>query len=226
MDLSQEKQQSYFGLKINVSVLKDKEWTIENVTQVLGINQKEHVIGLDTQLAKEQQPHYHVHWTDSRSLEALQKAKARAMPNWGRTTKLYAAKQKPHGDKYAWYGYAIKEKEVYSSPELDRSELDKNAHTQKEFKKSQLNYAVSQDEKESKKTTLEDKVFETVKKYFNEHPSMQPEFKSVAIQIARIYYVETKEPIRKNNLQHMTYKYLISQNVWSIEDYVTVLFNC
>lgn len=225
MDFSKEKQQAKYGLKINVSVLEDKQWTIENVTEALGIDKKEHVIGLDTQLSQKIVPHYHVHWIDTRSLAALRQVKKRAM-KWGHSTKLYTAKKKEHDEKYAWYGYALKEKEIYCSPELDRIELDKHIHTQAEFKKSKLRWALKQEEKEQEKKNLEDRVFENVKKYLNDHPGIERNFKNIAVQIARIYYVETKEPIRKNNLQHMTYKYLISQNIWSIEDYVTALFNC
>lgn len=221
MDFIQETQSSRFGLKVNVSTLSDKGWTIYQVVEALGIDKLEYVIGYDHQLAKEQQPHYHIHWTDSRSLDALQKAKQRALNNWGRTTKLYTAKKIPHGDVYCWYGYACKEKVIKMSDAIDKEKLNTNAEVQKAFKKSQLNYAADKAEKELKKQTLEEQVFEKVK-YALEN--CDPSFSKIAIEMSRAYMTITDEPIRKSNLEMYTTKYLIKHGVWTHEDLIAYYF--
>jgi len=221
MDLTQEKQSAKFGLKINVSTLHEKEWTIKQVIEALGIDKLEYVIGYDHQLAKEQQPHYHIHWTDSRSLDALQKAKQRALNNWGRTTKLYAAKSIPDGDAYCWYGYACKEKVIETASSIDMEKLNTNAHTQKAFKQSQLNYAANQAEKDLKKQTLEEQVFEKVQKAIQ---NLDPTFHKIAIEVSRAYMTITDEPIRKSNLEMYTTKYLIKHGIWTHEDLIAYYF--
>ncbi len=221
MDLTQEKQSAKFGLKINVSTLHEKEWTIKQVIEALGIDKLEYVIGYDLQLAKEQQPHCHIHWTDSRSLDALQKAKQRALNNWGRTTKLYAAKSIPNGDAYCWYGYACKEKVIETASSIDMEKLNTNAHTQKAFKQSQLNYAANQAEKDLKKQTLEEQVFEKVQKAIQ---NLDPTFHKIAIEVSRAYMTITDEPIRKSNLEMYTTKYLIKHGIWTHEDLIAYYF--
>lgn len=224
MDLTQEKQRSYFGLKVNVTTLSEKGWEVQQIIDALGIAEKEYVIGLDSQLAKEQQPHYHIHWTDNRSLEALQKAKQRALPNWGRTTKLYAAKIKPHGDVYAWYGYAVKEKVIHIASSIDKENLMQHAHTQKEFKKSQLNYAADKAEKDSKKLSLEELVFEKITKYFSEECYQEIEFINTATEISRQWFVETGNPCRRQQLEQLTYKYLLSKGYMTHQEYIARIF--
>ena len=218
MDLSQEKQQSYFGLKVNMDTLKEKEWTITEVADALGISKLEHVIGYDHQLAEQQKPHYHIHWTDTRSLDALQKAKQKAMPQWGRTTKLYAAKDL-HGDVYCWYGYAVKEQEIFKSETIQQVLLDQHAHTQAVIKRSRLNYAKDQASKKDEKRTLEEQIFDAVKIIPTE-----PSFYRIAIEICKQYLILTGEPIRKSSLEHMTIKFLLKNLIWTSEDVINHYF--
>lgn len=218
MDFSQEKQKSYFGLKVNLAILTEKDWKIEDVVSALAIDKLEHVIGYDHQLAEKQQPHYHIHWTDTRSLEALQKAKQKAMPQWGRTTKLYAAKDL-HGDVYCWYGYAVKEQQIFKSEALDQVLINQHAHTQAVIKRSRLNYAKDQATKKDEKRTLEEQIFDRVK--IN---PIEPTFGRIALEICREYLNITGEPIRKSSLEHMTIKFLLKNLIWTSEDVIIHYF--
>jgi len=214
MDFKQEKQQSYFGLKVNVSILQEKQWTIDNVVEALKIKDCEHTIGYDNMLSEEQHPHYHIHWTDTRSLDALQKAKQKAMPQWGRTTKLYAAKDIPSGDVYCWYGYAVKEKQVYKSDSIDQALLDQHAHTQATIKRSRLNWVADQANKKVKEKTLEEEVFEGVKI----DPQNPNQFRCIGVQIMERYLSITDKYPRKSTVENMTLKFLQKFKIWNSED--------
>lgn len=218
-----EKQSAKFGIKINKCVLEEKQWTIENVAQCLGLEGKEYVIGLDVYMSRDKVPHYHIHWVDTRSYEALRSVKKRAMEGWGYTTKIYQAKKMPDGNKYCWFAYAIKENELYVSPLIsDRVQLDKHIHTQRIVKQSQLNYLANQDDKKAKAATLEEKCFAAVKEYLNKN-DIEPCLQSVAVQMHRTYRLETGNPMTKNQLLHYSYKYLLDNKIWSDDDYVQML---
>lgn len=212
MDFSLETQKAYFGLKINKDVLTEKACTIEQVVDCLGIDKCEYVIGYDHKLAEKQTPHFHIHWTDTRSLAALQKAKQKAMPQWGHATKLYAAKDKKHGDVYCWFGYAVKETTVARSDGIDQALLQQHAHTQATIKQSRLNYAEQQIKTDKEKSTLEDKIFEAV----NLLPTTN-DYHRVALEICRQYYLLTDKPPRKASLDALTIKFLLKYKVWNIE---------
>jgi len=214
MDFTQEKQQAYFGLKVNLSMLQEKDWTIQQVVEALKITQCEHVIGYDHQLAQEQHPHYHIHWTDTRSLDALQKAKQKAMPKWGRTTKLYAAKDIPEGDVYCWYGYAVKEQQIYKSDSIDQVLLDQHAHTQAAVKRSRLNWEADQAIKKEKEKSLEEEIFETVKI----DPQNSNVFRHIGVQIMETYLTLTDKYPRKSTVENLTLKYLRKFKIWNSED--------
>lgn len=60
----------YYGIKVNQEVLDMKNKTINDVVQLLGIKDG-FVIGKDEELSATGKPHYHVHFRDERTLDAL-----------------------------------------------------------------------------------------------------------------------------------------------------------
>lgn len=214
--------QIYYGLKVNQSTLIAHDATIQQVVEWMDIDKHPYVIGLDTVLSKEQQPHYHIHWTDDRTLDALRKRKQRCI-KWGHTTKLYTAKIKPHGDVLAWFGYAVKEKVIHIAENIDRDVLMQHAHTQKAFKESQLNYGANKELKKQEAKTLEEKVFDRVKTYLSEN-YLEPTPHKIFVEISRAYMVETDEPCRKSNLEHLGWKFMFKNGYVTHEKYVSAQF--
>jgi hypothetical protein len=205
-----------YGLKINLDTLVQKDTKIEDIPGLLGIVSS-YVIGYDSYLSKTQQPHYHIHWSDTRALAAMQKAKQRIMPDWGRTTKLYPAKIKEGSDPYAWYGYACKEKTVYVSADLDTSQIELHAHTQAAFKKSQINYVEQKKDVLKAKITFEEELFQ----YLDEgKPSCMP---AVAELIVTWMFQKHNKLITRAPLDMYTWKWCISRHKVSYADYTRSL---
>jgi len=209
-----------YGLKINEDTLAIKNVKIEDIPELLGITEL-FVIGYDTQLSKTQQAHYHLHWYDTRLLPAVQKAKQRAMPNWGHTTKLYPAKIKneEEADPYAWFGYACKEKIYFKSPDIDLQKLEMHAHTQYEFKKSQIKYVEQKKEKVESKNTFEDELFT----FLDDHPVGLKRFTEVATAITRYIFQTHGKWITKTPLEMHTWKWCVSRGHFTFEMYTAHL---
>lgn len=212
----------YYGLKVNQSTLIENSTSIAQVVEWMEIDKHPYVVGLDTMLSKEQQPHYHIHWTDNRTIDALRKRKQRCM-KWGHSTKLYTAKIKPHGDVLAWFGYAVKEKLISHSDGIDLVLLNQHAHTQKAFKQSQLNYGADKEAKKEENKSLEDRVFEKVKTILSEN-NLEPTPYKIFVEISRAYMVETEEPCRKSNLEHLGWKFMFKFGYITHEKYVSANF--
>lgn len=212
----------YYGLKVNTSTLQEHDTTIEQVVDWMEIDKRPYVVGLDSVLSKEQQPHYHIHWTDDRTVDALRKRKQRCM-KWGHCTKLYTAKVKPHGDVLAWFGYAVKERLVKCSDDIDRDKLLQHAHTQRAFKESQLNYGANKELKKEENKSLEDRVFSRTQKILSESVSDPTPYK-IFVEISRAYMVETDEPCRKSNLEHLGWKFMFKHGYVDHEKYVSAQF--
>lgn len=151
-----------FGLKVNKSVLAEKGLTIYDVRDMLKI-EKFYVIGFDSQFMKKDEEHYHIHFADKRSLEAMRKHKQKCMPNWGKSTKLYQAKEKANSNPYSWFGYAVKELDFYHSPDLDEKLLYNESIVQLAFKKSKLDWITKKEDAREEKKELKDKVFDSIK---------------------------------------------------------------
>lgn len=151
-----------FGLKVNKSVLVEKGLTIYDVRDMLKI-EKFYVIGFDSQFMKKDEEHYHIHFADHRNLEAMRKHKQKYMPNWGKSTKLYQAKNKLNSNPYSWFGYAVKELDFFHSVELNETELHNESIVQLAFKKSKLDWITKKEEAREEKKELKDKVFEDIK---------------------------------------------------------------
>ena len=151
-----------FGLKVNKSVLDEKGLTIYAVKDMLKI-EKFFVIGYDSQFMKKDEEHYHIHFADTRSLEAMRKHKQKMMPNWGKSTKLYMAKERHNSNPYSWFGYAVKELDFFHSKDLDEGQLHNEAIVQLAFKKSKLDWMNKKIEQREEKKELKDKVFDSIK---------------------------------------------------------------
>lgn len=219
--MTQEKQKAKFGFKVNVSTLEQKGQTIEHCVQQLGLTNKDYVIGLDTHLAKrQQQPHYHIHWEDTRSYSAIQQHKKRTLPQWGCSTKAYAAKPLEFSELYAWLGYAVKERLVYASAGWDMEQLMQHAHTQKVIKESKLKWRMAQDHKEEERKSLEDDLFERLDKSV----SMATDFVGVAVEVSRNYYLIVGKTCIKSRIQQYTYDYMFKRGFITHEDYIFMLF--
>lgn len=209
----------FYGLKVNKDILDIKNMTIQEVAEKLQIRDN-FVIGYDEASSLEQIPHYHIHFVDTRSLDALQKWKQRFLPNWGKSTKLYPSK--PNAEKklepYVWFGYAAKENLIYYSPELDIEQIKINAHTQLAFKKSKITYGKKKQDKKEKKNDLEARIFQQIKEYSLEAPSLS----TTAALVASFYFKEVGKLPTKNQYEGMAFKYLIVNHPlqYSFADYV------
>jgi len=219
----------YYGLKVNTSTLKEHidehtgvPITIQQVLEWMEIDKRPYAVGLDSVLSKEQQPHYHIHWTDDRTLDALKKRKQRCM-KWGHSTKLYPAKVKPHGDVLAWFGYAVKEKFIQCSDGIDKEILMQHAHTQRAFKESQLNFGANKELKKEENKSLEERVFTRVKSYLVEN-YLEPSAYKIFVEMSRAYMIETDEPCRKANLEHLSWKFMFKHGYVDHEKYVSAQF--
>lgn len=192
------------GLKINKSTLEEKNVTIEEVANLLLLTEK-YVIGYDVNLSETQQPHYHIHFTYHGNLEAIQKLKQRKLKEYGKTTKLYQAKDKKDSNPYSWYGYAVKENMIFASSDIDKGMLDIEAHTQYEFKKSQINYGKKIEEKKIKKISTEEKVFLKL----DEVTKQRISFEDLMSETLKIYLTEHKQMLSIQRVEYLTYKYLL-----------------
>ena len=208
----------YYGLKINEDTLTAKNQTILEVTNLLGL--KEYVIGRDEALSANQKPHYHIHFRDDRTLDALQKYKQRVMPEWGRTTKLYPPKDRVD-NIMCWYGYACKEKLIHATDTIDKVLLAQEAHTQHAFKQSQLNYGKQKEEKKSEKKDLETTIFSQIDDLqLQQHP-----FITVAEWVDKYYFTETKKCATRSQLENYTWTYLMSRGYETHRNRVLYLFH-
>lgn len=194
----------YYGLKVNQDVLDLKKKTIQDVIELLGLKDS-YVIGRDEALSANGRAHYHIHFKDDRTLDALQKYKQRVMPEWGRSTKLYPPKDRVD-NIICWYGYAIKEKVVYISPEIDKHQLELEQHTQAEFKKSQLNFGKQKQEKKEQKKDLETSIFSQL-----DDLPIQYEYGIVGHHVTRIFREITDNPPIRSQVERIAWKYLTAR---------------
>lgn len=149
------------GLKVNKSVLSEKNMTIFEIVNLLKI-EKFYVIGFDSQFMKKDEEHYHIHWASDTNLEAWRKRKQKAMPQWGKSTKLYQAKERLNSDPYAWFGYAVKELDFFHSVEINENRLNNESIIQLAFKKSKLDWITKKEIQREEKKELKDKVFDSI----------------------------------------------------------------
>jgi hypothetical protein len=203
----------YYGIKVNQEVLDIKKQTINTVVELLGIKDS-YVIGRDEELSATQKPHYHIHFKDERTFEALQQHKKRYMPEWGRSTKLYHPKDRVE-NILCWFGYATKEKEIYVSPDIDKEKLKLEQHTQAEFKKSQINFGKQQEEKKAAKKDLETSIYDQL-----DDIPIEKEFRTVALHVIRIYREIAEHLPIKSQFERITWKYLTDRKFKTDEDYL------
>lgn len=203
----------YYGLKVNQEVLDIKQKTIHDVVELLQIKDS-YVIGRDEELSATAKPHYHIHFRDERTLDALQKYKQRVMPEWGRTTKLYPPKDRVD-NIMCWYGYATKEQEVFVSPEIDKEQLRLEQHTQAEFKKSQLNFGKQKQEKKEAKKDLETSIYNEL-----DDLPIEKDFRSVALHVIIAFRKITEHLPIKTQFERITWKYLIDRKYATEQDYL------
>lgn len=209
----------YYGIKINKTTLELKNATPQTVIELLGLQDSEYVIGFDEQLCKEKIPHYHIHFKDERTLDALQAHKKRHMPNWGLTTKLYPP-QKREENFECWCGYAVKENFIAHNKLKDILLVEKEAHTQKAYKQSQLNYGALQEEKREAKKDIQAFIFNAL----DEMP-VSYEFYPVAVQIATLYRDNVKVTPIRSQIEKYTWDYLLDRKHKTMDEYVIWLYS-
>lgn len=207
------KAYKYYGLKINEETLGIKNMTLMEVMSALDISTN-YVIGRDEALSAEGKAHYHIHFKDERTLDALQKHKQRVLPNWGRTTKLYPPKDRVE-NIMCWYGYAVKEQVIHVSSEIDRVVLEQEAHTQRAFKQSQLNYGKNQQEKKDQKKDLETRLYDKL----DEIP-ITYDFFYTSVWLNKFYRQETNNTPTRQQRERLVWNYLLTRGHKTDEDMV------
>lgn len=215
----------YYGIKINEQTLVEKNKTILEVLKDFGITTS-YVIGRDHTLCSKAKPHYHIHFKDERTIDALRKHKQKVMPKWGHTTKLYPPKAKI-GDWNAWAGYAVKEQKIAVSEDIDETELTIQSRIQAEFKKSKMNWGKRQEEKKQEKKDLKTRIYEVLDVVVVDN---QPEegqtrhtmawYKVLAIPFCKTYRLETKSVPNPNMIRNFLWTYMIEKNIATDADYV------
>jgi len=207
------------GFKVNEDILKSKGETIQGVVNLLGI-ENNYVIGYDKDLSKEKTPHYHIHFATETTFEAMTKRKQRNLKEWGKSTKLYNSKKIAceKSDPYAWFGYAVKENLIFVSPDLDEQQVRINAHTQKEFKKSQLSYGEKCEKKKKVKQDFETMLFEEVKQRITSDMS----FDSIASIISEISFNKYEKFLTISPLEIYTFKFMLKNRMITHADYVNL----
>ena len=174
----------YYGIKINQETLTFKNTTIDAVVELLGL--KEYVIGKDEALSATGKPHYHIHFKDDRTLDALQKYKQRVMPDWGERPS-YIPKDRVD-NIMCWYGYACKENLIHATASIDAVVLAQEAHTQHAYKQSQLNYGKQKEEKKNQKKDLETTIFSQI----DDLPLTRKDFVEVAEWVDKFFLYRNK----------------------------------
>lgn len=213
----------YYGLKINEDVLKEKKKTIIEVVADFGMTS--YVVGRDQTLAEKGKPHYHIHFKDERTLEALQKHKQKVMPAWGHATKLYAPKAKV-GDWLAWCGYAVKEQQVAKTDDIDQTLLAQEARVQQEFKKSQLKYGQQKEEKKMKekdlKTTIYDRLDLECGHTIDLDGHIHTKFYNLCIAYTGVYFEIQQKLPNPSHTKYDVWNYMILRKYATFADYVSM----
>jgi len=210
MSVHEMPQRILLGLKVNVATLTEKKVTIDDVRKMLHIDDH-YVIGLDTEGIKSL-PHYHIHFQYLGKYDAIQKLKCRKLKEYGKSTKLYQAKDKKDSDPYAWYGYAVKEKTISISSDVDSIPLNIHAHTQYEYKKSQRKYGEKIETKKIEKVTFEESLFDEIV-YLKSQGEEPTRFSDYATLISKISFRLHKRILLPNRVEYYTWKYLLTHNI-------------
>lgn len=207
IDLTEIPKRVLLGFKVNVSTLEAKNVTIEEVRNLLEITEH-YVIGLDTMYSINEVPHYHIHFYSDRSFLAMQQVKKRKLKGYGTSTKIYNPKKDVKvSDPYCWYGYAVKEQFISKSLDVDEIQMNINAHTQLEFKKSKLKYGKKMEDKKEVKKTYEQKLFELTDKFYLKGS----QFIDTAKHISRISMEELESFLTISRVEYYTWKYLLTR---------------
>lgn len=220
IDISHPVPPILMGLKVNKSTLDEKNVTIEEVANLLGLTEK-YVIGYDVNLSEVKEPHYHIHFSYYGTLVSIQKFKQRKLKDYGKSTKLYQAKDKKESNPYTWYGYAVKENLIFMSADLNKTALDIESHTQYEFKKAKLKYGKKLQDKKDKKLSTEEKVFAELEEV-TKHKTY---FVTLMSKMCEIYLKKHKQMLSIQRLEYLTYKYLLLTERLTYEQYVSFKFD-
>jgi len=208
VDLTEIPKPILVGLKVNKETLDSKGKSIQDVANLMRLTEK-FVIGYDETMSLKSRPHYHIHWLHEGTFGALQKFKQRNLKDWGTSTKLYQAKDKKESDPYCWYGYAVKENEIYVSSDIDKIALDINAHTQHAFKRSKLDYGNKIEIKKDKKQTTEEKLFVDLDVYLNENGRTSS--REIMARMAKTSLEAYDQMLSIQRLEYLMYKYLLKR---------------
>lgn len=211
-----------YGLKINEHTLEEKCVSIEQIVNLMGITDCTYVVGFDTKLSESAKPHYHIHWLDTRGLEALRKHKGRVMKEYGKETKLYPAKKIEGSDYYVWLGYAVKEEIKFTSHDVDLDRLRIEAQVQAKIKKDKLKYEDKKEFKKMQQQCFEDKLYDLLDKHYE--PKADLPFKWWADKVFSFSLYQLDRFLTKTPLEIYTWKYLMKRKIMQTEDYMNWCF--
>jgi hypothetical protein len=216
MSINEMPKRILLGLKINVATLTEKKVTIEDVRKSLYIEEY-YVVGLDTFNVEE--PHYHIHFQHKGTFSAKTQLRNRKLKGYGMSTKLYQARDIDGSDPYCWYGYAVKEKIISISPEVDEIPLKIHAATQLEVRKLKWNHTKKIEVKKTEKVSFEESLFDELVE--RKLKGAQPlRFSEYATLISRIAYDLHKRILLPNRVEYYTWKYLLTHNITTHSIYV------
>lgn len=213
-----------YGLKINEHTLGEKCMTIEEILNIMSITDCPYVVGFDTKLSESAKPHYHIHWSDTRSLEALRKHKGRVMKAYGKDTKLYPAKKIEGSDFYVWYGYAVKEAIVMTSHDIDIERLKIEAQVQAKIKKDKLKYEDKKEFKKAQQQSFEDKLYELLDTHYGGEDAQPHDFRWWADKVFSFGLYNLERFLTKTPLEIITWKYLLKRKIFPTESYMNWCF--
>jgi len=220
---------SFFGLKINQDTLDTKQVTIEDVIDLMGLTELKYVVGFDTKLSESAKPHYHIHWLDTRTLEALRKHKGRNLKAYGKDCKLYPAKNiegtKHRCDEYVWFGYACKESKILTSVGIDHERLTIEAAIQNKVKCDKLKYEDIKAFKKAQQQSFEEELFDILT---DKYPAIQYDhvhgFKWWAQTVYSHSMFDKDRHLTKTPLEILVWKFLLKTKRADPNEYIHYLF--
>lgn len=213
-----------YGLKINEHTLEEKCVNVEDLINMLGITDCTYAVGFDTKLSVSAKPHYHIHWSDTRSLEALRKHKGRVMKAYGKDCKLYPAKKLEGSDFYVWYGYAVKEEFKLCSHDIDLPRLKVEAAVQAKVKQDKIKYEKKKEITRTQAADFVDKLYEILDTHYGAEDAQPQDWLWWADKVFSHSYYELDKFLTKTPLEITTWKYLLKRKLFKTEQYLQWCF--
>jgi len=213
----QQEKENLYGLKINARDLG--HLTIHQVVEKMKIKGK-YVIGYDVKLSEKEIPHYHIHFSDYRSFTALQSQKKRQLKGIGNSCKLMRAKEKEESDPNHWYGYAIKENEIFISTDLDCDQVRHSASIQAEVKKLKLDNIRKYEKNAEKKLTTIEKLFTYMEEKIKVQQKEKISFFNTLAIVTRYFIEEEEKMVTIQRAEQLAFRFFLQTKRLSYERYI------